>query len=115
MRELIFTPHKCPRCGRTFEAPGNPVPGMIMYCKECTELIMKLNQMERRLLAEDFSLEQEDEKIARQINDQLIKESGFILKSEQEVTPALLEKLIKDEKRRRKILKHILKLQREKR
>ena len=76
---------------------------------------MKLNQMERRLLAEDFSLEQEDEKIARQINDQLIKESRFIVKSEQEVTPALLEKLIKDEKRRRKVLKHILQLQREKR
>ena len=113
MGELIFSPHKCPRCKKTFEAPGNPVPGMIMYCKSCTELVRKLNQMEKQLLVDEFSLEQEDEKIVRQINNQLTKEVGFILKSEHDVTSALVERLIKDEKKRRKILKQILKLQRE--
>jgi hypothetical protein len=114
MVEIPIRTYKCPRCGKTYEDSGRGhFSGKL--CKECTELIMKINQMERRLLAEEFSLEQKDEKIAERINDELIKESAFILKTDQEVTPALLEQLIKDEKRRKKILKEILKLQRWKR
>jgi transposase-like protein len=103
--------YKCPHCGKMYEDsvrsnfPGKP-------CKECRELMIKLSQIERRLIAEEFSLEQEDEKIARQINAQLIKESGFILsKPEHDVTSALLKKMIVDEKRRKKILKQLLRIQ----
>ena len=102
--------YKCPHCGKMYEDsarsnfPGKP-------CKECHELMIKLTQIERRLIAEEFSLEQEDEKIARQINAQLIKESGFIMGTTRDVTSALLKKLIVDDKRRRKILKQIIRIQ----
>ena len=115
MREFIFAPHKCPRCGRTFEAPGNPVPGMKMYCKVCTEIVMRVNQLERQLIAQDFSLEREDEQLARQINDLLTKESTGISEKDDELLTALTERMLSDESRRKKILKQIRRLQKEKR
>lgn len=115
MREMTFAPHKCPRCGKTFEAPGKPVPGMTMYCKQCTELLMKINQLERQLLAQEFSIEQEDKRIAEQINAILVKESSGISEKDEELLAALTERLISDEKRRQKILEEIRKLQKEKR
>lgn len=114
MRELIFASHKCPRCGIMFEAPVKPVPGMIMYCKKCTQFVMKINQIERQLIAQNFSIEQEDEKIARQISDILIKEGSGISEKDEELLTALTERILKDEKRRKKLFKQIRKLQKEK-
>jgi len=114
MPEFEIQKYKCPKCGNEYEDssrshfPGKP-------CKECTELIMKLTRLERRLIAENFSIEQEDEKIARQINDLLIKEQPGTSEKDEKLLTALTEKMLKDEKRKKKILKHILKLQREKR
>ncbi len=98
---------KCPRCNATFGG----VQGM--YCKSCTEIIRQVKRLEQQLIVEEFSIEQEDEKIARQINDILTKENSS--KNDEELLTALTEKLLKDEKRRRKIIKEILKLQRKKR
>jgi len=105
--------YKCPKCKKEYEDsarghfPGKP-------CKECTELMMKLNRIERQLIAEEFSIEQEDERIARQISGLLIKESSGILERDEELLTALTEKLLKDEKRRKRIIKEILKLQKKK-
>lgn len=86
-----------------------------MYCKECTQLVMNLNQLERQLVAQEFSIEQEDEKIARQMNDLLAKESSGIQEKNEELLTALAEKILKDETRRKRILKEIRKLQKKKR
>ncbi|MEK6951510.1 MAG: hypothetical protein AABX29_00690 [Nanoarchaeota archaeon] len=105
---------KCPRCGRMYEDsvrgnfPGKP-------CKECTEQTIKITALERQLIAQDFSIEQEDEKIARQINDLLVKESSGVSERDEQILTALTERMLKDEKRRKNILKQILRLQKEKR
>lgn len=106
--------YKCPKCGKEYEDSarghfsGKP-------CKECTQLMMKLTQLERQLIAKAFSIEQEDEKIARQIHDLLVKESSGISEKDEELLTALAERMFKDEKRRKNILKQILRLQKEKR
>ena len=106
--------YRCPKCGKEYEDsarghfPGKP-------CKECTQLMMKLTQLERQLIAEEFSIEQEDEKIARQINDLLVKESSGISENDERLLTALTERMLTDEKRRKKIIKQILSLQKKKR
>ena len=107
---------KCPRCGKDFEASERShIPGKSM-CRECTALVIKLNQLERQLLSEEFSIEKTDEELARQINDILIKEgpSGFPEVDEQ-LLNSLLERMLADEKRRKRLLKEIRKLQKRKR
>lgn len=115
MPERFFTQHTCPKCGRNFEAPGSPVPGMKMYCKECTQRVTLVNQLQSQLVAQDFSLEQEDEIIAKQINDILSKESSGVSEKDEALLSDLTEKLLQDEKRKKKIVKQIRALQKEKR
>ncbi len=105
--------YKCPKCGKKYEdsARGH-FPGKL--CKECTQLMMKLSQFERQLLAEEFSIEQGDEKIARQINDLLVKGSSGFSENDEKLITALTERMLKDEKRRKKIIKQILGLQKKK-
>jgi DNA-directed RNA polymerase subunit RPC12/RpoP len=105
---------RCPKCKKEFEDtvrghfPGKP-------CKECTNKIISINHAERQLIAQEFSAEQEDEKIVRQINDLLIKESSRFSENDEQLLTALAERLLKDEKRSKRIAKEILKLQKEKR
>jgi hypothetical protein len=108
---------RCPKCGKEFEDsvrghfPGKP-------CKECTNKIIKirnLNRIEKQLLAQEFFAEQEDEKIVRQINDLLIKESSEFSENDEQLLTSLAERLLKDENRSKRIAKEILKLQKEKR
>lgn len=102
--------YKCPRCGKEYEDserghfPGKP-------CKECTQRLFRVRDLERQLLAQEFSTEQEDEKIVRQINDLLIKESHEINQQDEEALNVLTQRLFQDEKRRKKIVKEIMKLQ----
>ncbi len=104
----------CPKCGKEYEDfVGKHFVGK--PCKQCSELLMKMLQLEKQLLAEEFSVEQEDEKIARQINDLLVKESSGISEDDERLLTALTKKMLKDEKRRKKIIKQILKLQKKKR
>ena len=106
--------YKCPRCGNTYQDsvrgnfPGKP-------CKDCTEQKIKVTQLERQLVAQAFSIEQEDEKIALQINELLIKERSGVSERDEQLLTALLEIMIRDESRKKKILKQILKLQKAKR
>ncbi len=76
---------------------------------------MLVNQLQRQLVAQDFSLEQEDEIIARQINDILTKEHSGIAEEDEALLSGLTEKLLQDEKRKKKIVKQIRALQKEKR
>lgn len=113
MRELIFTKHICKRCKKPFEAPGTPVPGM--YCKECTALLKKVGEIERTLIRQEFSIEQEDIKIAKQINDVLVKEDSGASYKDEELLNELTERLLEDAKKRKRILKEIKSLQKKKR
>ncbi len=106
--------YRCPKCGKEYEDsvrghfPGKP-------CKECTQLMMKVNQLERQLIAEEFSIEQEDEKVIRQINNLIVKEGTDITLIDENLISGLGVRLLKDEKRRKKIIKELLKLQKKKR
>ena len=106
---------KCPRCGRPFTPPFIPRKGGKVYCKDCTNIIVRVNLLEHQLIEQDFSIEQEDAHIARQINDILIKERSGITLKDEELLNTLTVRMIQDEKRRKKILKHISRLQKEKR
>ena len=115
-RNIKIVSAKCPRCGKDFEASERVyIPGKSM-CRECMTLVMKLNQLERQLLSEEFSIEKTDEELARKINDVLIGEepSGFPELNEQ-LLESLIERMLVDEKRRRKLLKEVRKLQKRKR
>lgn len=74
-----------------------------------------ISQLQKKLMAEEFSLEQEDVKLGREINDFLEREKVEFSEKDEEVLQLLVQKLLKDEKRRRKIIKEILRLQRKKR
>lgn len=111
--------YKCSRCGKMYEDSerkhfvGKP-------CEECTQFILKIGRLQRHLIAEDFAIEQEDEKIAKKIygllsNLDTAREFTLHSEKDQEILTALTEKLLKNEKRSKKILKHILKLQKKKR
>ena len=106
--------YKCPKCGKEYEDsarghfPGKP-------CRECTQLYIRIGELERKLIAENFSVEQEDDKIAKQINDLLVKESSGISENDEKLLTDLTERMLNDEKRRKKIIKQILKLQKKKR
>ncbi len=78
------------------------------------EKFKPLSQLQKRLIAEGFSLEQEDEKLARQINELLNREESGVSEPDEELVSALVEKLLKDEKRRKTLLRAVLKLQRKK-
>ena len=114
MRKFVMYPHQCSRCGKTFEASGKPVPGTTMYCRDCFGLVRRINLLQKKLIEQDFSLEQEDDHIARQINELLIRESSGISDKDEELLTALTERIIKDEGRRKRILTQLGKLQKKK-
>lgn len=105
--------YKCPKCGREYEDserghfPGKP-------CRYCTEIWAKLGKYQRELLAQNFSLEQKDVQIARQINELLVRESTGISENDESLLNQLTEQLLKDEERRIKIVEEIRKLQKKK-
>jgi hypothetical protein len=106
--------NKCTHCGKPFTGPETPIPGRPLYCPDCIKLMAKLTNMERQLIADEFSIEQEDEKIARQINDVLVKERSGVSENDEKLLTALTERMLTDEKRRKHIIKEILHLQKEK-
>ncbi len=112
MPTIEIKKYKCPKCGKDYEDSirghfsGKP-------CEECTQLSIKLNRLERQLMAEEFSLEETDGKIAQKIYALLAKESSGISFDDELVTN-LVKIMLTDEKRRKGILKEILKLQKKK-
>ena len=74
----------------------------------------EINLLERQLVQNEFSLEQSDMKIAQQIHALLLREQEDISMENEELLTSLTEKLIYDEKRRKKILKQIISLQKKK-
>jgi NAD-dependent SIR2 family protein deacetylase len=114
MPEIRLAYFECPKCHKKYEDserghfPGKP-------CRECGERIVKTIALERRLLAEEFSIEKEDEQVAKQINEVLVRESSGVAEKDEQLLNDLIERLIKDEKRRKKLLKEIRSLQKEKR
>ena len=112
--EIQIGEYKCPKCGKTFEdSVRGYVPGKL--CRDCLRIAMQINQYERQLLEEDFSIEQTDEKITLQIRQLLFREGAVPTEEGEKLLTGLTEKLLKDDKRRKKIIKEILKLQRKKR
>ncbi len=87
---------------------------MTMYCKECTDLIRRANQLEAQLNRADFSFDREDEEIARQMSEVLSKEGVIVTKEEEEALNHLLQRRIAEEGRRMKILQQLKKIQQEK-
>ncbi|MFH1400583.1 MAG: hypothetical protein ABIH41_03625 [Nanoarchaeota archaeon] len=67
--------------------------------------------MERALLDEEFSLERKDEEIAKQLARVLAAESTGDSASDSRMLTSLAETLLEDEKRRKRIIEQILKLQ----
>ena len=103
----------CPRCGNSFIAPFVPREGGKIYCKNCTNLIIRLNRLETKLIEQDFSVEHEDARLAEQIHYILSRETPS--EKDEELLTALTERMLEDVKRRKKILKEILVLQKKKR
>jgi len=105
---------KCPRCRRSFVPPSVPRKGGKVYCRDCTRIISRVNILENSLIEREFSLEKEDEQLARQIHDIIAKEGFKTTESDEELLTALTEKMLKDDARRRRILAKIRELQRAK-
>lgn len=137
---MVYEPelfeHTCTRCGKKVMVPvrsRGPPPGGI-YCGECSTKRSEerkaehrrdgISYLQKKLLAEEFSLEQEDKKIAQEIADFLDKEGKGrtyadplgvgTSEIDENLLSSILEKLLKDGRKRRKIIKHILRLQKKK-
>ena len=114
MPEIRLAYFECPRCHKKYEdVERTHFPGKL--CKDCNKRIVKTIALERQLPGEEFSIEQQDEQIARQINDLLTRESSGVSEKDEQLLNDLLERLIKDEKRRKNLLEDIRSLQKEKR
>ena len=101
---------KCKRCKKKYDSAGMPMG----LCKSCFYTVSMITKLERELVAEEFSLEKDDLVIAQQINDSLIKESSGVSAEDENVLTALIDKMLKDEKRKKRILKEIRKFQKKK-
>jgi len=74
-----------------------------------------VSMLQAKLVKEELSLEQSDEQIAQQINALLVKESIEVSKENEDLLNSLIEKLVDDEKRRKKLVRQLRKLQNQKR
>jgi len=106
---------KCSRCSNTFENHFPQKADRPIYCGRCMQLFKAVSVVQAKLLKEELSLEQNDEQIAQQINSLLIKESIEVSKENEDLLNSLVEKLVDDEKRRRKLVRQLRKLQNQKR
>jgi len=70
---------------------------------------LNVARLERTLISDEFSIEQEDEALALQIHS-LLQKANLSDSDEDELTK-LTSRMLKDEKRRKKIIQHILHLQ----
>jgi len=106
---------KCSRCNNKFENHFPQKADRPIYCKNCIQLIKAVSTVQAKLLREELSLEQSDEQIAQQINALLVKESIEVSKENEDLLNSLVEKLVDDEKRRKKLVRQLRKLQNRKR
>ena len=104
-----FTKIRCSKCGNEFNSAG-----VGDVCRDCVQREKRVNEFLTQLLKEEFSLERNDEEIARQINSLLIKEGTTSSEEDEKILQGLIEKLIKDGNRKKSIAKEMLKLQKSK-
>lgn len=104
----------CSKCGKPFENLFPPKEGVPVYCPACMGKRNDVTKLEEELLKQDFSIEQEDEEIAKQIHEILEREKSTFNDGDENLITLLTKKMLKDEKRRKKIVKQILKLQKKK-
>lgn len=105
MPTIELYPHTCPRCKKTFEYPRKPVPGMYFPCRDCTQIIIEMNIMERKLLKQKSFIEQEDAVIAKKMREILAKTK--IDAPEKEIIKELTARLTADKARQKKIIAEI--------
>lgn len=110
-REIKQYEVRCSRCGQNYKEQFIQPSNKPVYCKPCISLMKAVSVVQAKLLKEEFSLEQSDEQIAQQINALLVKESFDVSKENEDLLNSLVEKLVDDEKRRKKLLRQIRKLQ----
>ncbi len=103
-----FSKQRCERCEREFDIPGNPTPGF--KCRECTEVMISVNRIIRKLLNEELSLEQRDKQIAEKLRVEIESQAKGIIVSEMDIDE-LVSFLIKDEARKSAIVAEIKRLQ----
>ena len=115
MPKLETSKYQCFRCGDEYEDLVR-AHFATKICTKCNRLIMAFGELQRQLLSKEVFLETEDHEIAIQINNILENEriSGISDKDEQ-LLNALTKRMLSDEKRRKKIIKKILSLQKKKR
>ncbi len=106
---------KCSRCGNKFENHFPQKENRPIYCRQCIGLMKTVSMLQAKLVKEELSLEQSDEQIAQQINALLVKESIEVSKENEDLLNSLIEKLVDDEKRRKKLVRQLRKLQNQKR
>jgi hypothetical protein len=105
---------KCLRCGNNFEYADEGLPILEEYCEKCKKIVKKVDDLEDKLIHEEFSIEKKDEEIAKQIDFVITREGLGSSKEDEDLLNSLTKRLLKDETRRKKILKHIKTLQKEK-
>ncbi len=103
-------PTICSKCGKKFYANFLTTPGIPIYCMECIKVVginARIEEVESKLLAQEFSLEESDLKIAKQIAAVF----NTNVSNKEAVLDGLINKLVEDEDRRKKILEQIIALQ----
>ena len=103
----------CSRCGKSFFNSFLPTRGRVVYCPNCEPPNLKAINLENQLIREEVSIGLEDHEIARRIEYLLRNLSSGDSKQDEGTLNLLLERLLKDQKRRKKILKLIEELQQE--
>ena len=115
IREIKQYPAKCSRCGDKFESHFPQKADRPIYCGQCLQLMKAVSMVQSKLLKEELLLEQSDEQIAQQINSLLVKEAVEVSKENEDLLNSLVERLVDDEKRRKKLVRQLRKLQNRKR
>jgi len=106
---------KCIDCGADVHLTFKPSPDKSIRCDMCEEKDRNREHfapVESKLIAEEFAIDQDDAKAAQQIHSLLAK--GKTTKQDEAALNDLVKRLVQDEKRRKKILREIVKLQKRK-
>ena len=113
--KAFFPIVQCLRCRRKFQTPLPLNPKVPQYCRDCFKLLSALSAVEQNLIKAEFSLDQEDEDIAKQMQAALLRERSGVTAQDEQLLNELTAKLIADTKKRKKIVNLIRKVQRRKR
>ena len=107
---------KCPRCGKMFEPMSflNRQGKQGHFCRECTNLILRVNRLEAQLNTAEFSFDRDDEEVARELHSLLVAENSVVSLEDEDAINHLLERRVAEEQRRLRILQQLKQLQKRK-